>query len=174
MNILLSGPPASGKSTLIAKIVDFLKANNVKVGGIVTPEVRKNNIRVGFKVVDLMTLKEVIFAGINLKSNYRVGKYFVDISLFESISIPALENAEKESDIIVIDEIGRMELFSKKFEEVIKKIMNGAKPVLAVVHRNYLDEYKICGKVYWLERESWNEIYNEILSEIQEIFQLGW
>jgi nucleoside-triphosphatase len=173
MNILLSGPPASGKSTLIAKIVDFLKANNVKVGGIVTPEIRKDNIRVGFKVVDLMTLNEVIFAGINLKSNYRVGKYFVDISLFESISIPALENAEKESDIIVIDEIGRMELFSKKFKDAIKKIMNGTKPVLAVVHRNYLDEYKIYGEVYWLERENWKETYNEILSEIQEIFQLG-
>jgi len=171
MKILLSGPPTSGKSTLIAKAVEFIRANNVKVGGIVTPEIRKNDIRVGFKVVDLITLKERIFASIDIKSNYRVGKYFVDVNLFESIAIPALENAEKESDIIVIDEIGRMELFSKKFEETVKKILNGAKPVLAVVHRNYLEEYKTYGKVYWLEREEWNEIYNKILSEIQKTFQ---
>ena len=171
MKVLISGPPASGKSTLISKIVDFLKKNDIKVGGVITPEIRENGIRIGFKVVDLMTFKECVFASINYRSSYKVGKYFVDIVLFESIAINALENAEKESEIIVIDEVGKMELFSKRFEEMVKRIFNGHKPVLAVIHRNYLDEYRKYGKVYWLERERWNEIYNTILSEIQKIFQ---
>jgi len=91
--------------------------------------------------------------------------------LFESVAINALENAEKESEIIVIDEVGKMELLSRKFEEMVKRIFIGHKPVLAVIHRNYLDEYRKYGKVYWLEREKWNEIYNLILSDIQKIFQ---
>jgi len=109
---------------------------------------------------------------INYKSNYKVGKYFVDVDLFENIAIPALETAEIESDIVVIDEIGKMELFSKKFEETVKRILSGSKPVLAVVHRNYLEEYKKHGKVYWLERKKWVEVYNLVFSEIQKIFQL--
>jgi len=173
MRFLISGPPASGKSTLVSKLVDFLRKNDIKVGGIVTPEIRENGVRVGFKVVDLMTLKENIFASISYKTNYKVGKYFVDVDLFENIAIPALEKAEGGSDVIVIDEIGKMELFSKKFEETVKRILNGPKPVLAAIHRNYLEEYKRYGKVYWLEREKWVEVYNLIFSEIQKIFQLG-
>ena len=171
MKLLISGPPASGKSTLISKIVDFLRKNDIKVGGIITPEIREKGIRIGFKVVDLMTLKEIVFASVNYRSSYKVGKYFVDVGLFESIAINALEKAEKESEIIVIDEVGKMELFSKNFEEMVKRIFIGHKPVLAVIHRNYLDEYRGYGKVYWLEREKWSEIYNSIFSEIQKIFQ---
>jgi len=172
MRFLISGPPASGKSTLVSKVVDFLRKNDIKVGGIVTPEVRDKGRRIGFKVVDLMTLKESIFASINYKSNYRVGKYFVDVELFENIAIPALEKAEIESDIVVIDEIGRMELFSKNFEETVKRILSKSKPILAVIHRNYLEEYKRYGKTYWLEREKWDSVFKLILSEIQKIFQL--
>jgi len=171
MKLLISGPPASGKSTLISKMVDFLRKGGIKVGGIITPEIRENGIRMGFKVVNLMTLKESVFASINYESNYKVGRYFVDVELFESIAIDALEKAEKESEIIVIDEVGKMELFSKKFEEMVKRIFIGHKPVLAVIHRNYLNEYRKYGKVYWLERDKWNEIYNSISSEIQKIFQ---
>jgi len=172
MRFLISGPPTSGKSTLVSKLIDFLRKNDIKVGGIATPEIRESGLRVGFRVVDLMTLKENVFVSINYKSNYKVGKYFVDVDLFENIAIPALETAEIESDIVVIDEIGKMELFSKKFEETVKRILSGSKPVLAVVHRNYLEEYKKHGKVYWLERKKWVEVYNLVFSEIQKIFQL--
>jgi len=172
MRFFISGPPASGKSTLVSKVVDFLRKNDIKIGGIVTPEVRDNGRRIGFKVVDLMTLKESIFASINYKSNYRVGKYFVDVDLFENIAIPALEKAEAESDIVVIDEIGKMELFSKKFEETVKRVLNGSRPILAVVHRNYLEEYKKYGKIYWLEREKWDDVFKLIFSEVQKIFKL--
>lgn len=172
MRFFISGLPASGKSTLVSKVIDFLRKNDIRIGGIVTPEVRDRGRRIGFKVVDLMTLKESIFASINYKSNHRVGKYFVDVDLFENIAIPALEKAETESDIVVIDEIGKMELFSKKFEETVKRVLNGSKPILAVVHRNYLEEYKRYGKIYWLEREKWDDVFKLIFSEVQKIFKL--
>jgi nucleoside-triphosphatase len=169
MRFLVSGLPGSGKSTLILKLIDFLKEKNIKVGGIVSPEVRKENVRIGFKVVDLLTLKEKLFASVNYKTNYKVGKYCVDVKLFEEIAIPALEIAERECKVIAIDEIGKMELFSKKFEEKVKEILSSNKIVIAAVHRNYLNEYKKYGKVFWLEKERWNEIYNSIASELQKI-----
>jgi nucleoside-triphosphatase len=169
MRFLVSGLPGSGKSTLILKIIDFLKEKNIKVGGIISPEVRKENVRIGFKVVDLLTLKEKLFASVNYKTNYKVGKYCVDVKLFEEIAIPALEIAERECKVIAIDEIGKMELFSKKFGEKVEKILSSNKIVIAAVHRNYLNEYKKYGKLFWLERERWNEIYNSIASELQQI-----
>jgi nucleoside-triphosphatase len=169
MKFLISGPPASGKSTLVIKLIEFLKDKGIKVGGIISPEVREKRIRIGFKVVDLLNLKEKIFASIHYNTNYKVGKYFVDINIFEEIAIPALEAAEKECKVIVIDEIGKMELFSKKFEEKIREILSSDKIVIAVIHRNYLNEYKKYGKVIWLEREKWNDIYNSMLAELQKI-----
>jgi nucleoside-triphosphatase len=62
-----------------------------------------------------------------------------------------------------------MELFSKKFEEKIREILAGNKVVIAVVHRNYLNEYKKYGKAFWLEREKWKEIYDSIVVELQKV-----
>ena len=169
MRFLVSGLPGSGKSTLILRLIDFLKEKNIKVGGIISPEVRKENVRIGFKVVDLLTLKEKLFASVNYKTNYKVGKYCVDVKLFEEIAIPALEIAERECKVIAIDEIGKMELFSKKFEEKVKEILGSNKIVIAAVHRNYLNGYKKYGKLFWLERERWNEIYNSIIAELHKI-----
>jgi nucleoside-triphosphatase len=169
MKLLISGPPASGKSTLIIKLIDFLTKNNVKVGGIISPEVRKGGVRIGFKVVDLLTLKEKLFASVYYKTEYKVGKYYVDVGFFEEIAIPAFEIAERECKVIAIDEIGKMELFSKKFEEKIREVLTGNKVVIAVVHRNYLNEYKKYGKAFWLEREKWKEIYDSIVVELQKV-----
>jgi nucleoside-triphosphatase len=169
MKFLISGPPASGKSTLVLKLIEFLKNKGKKIGGIVSPEVRERGIRVGFKIVDLLSLKEKVFASINYKTKYKVGKYFVNVEYFEEIAIPALEMAEKECDVIVIDEIGKMELFSEKFEKKVECILKCDKIVVATVHRNYIEKYKNYGKVFWLERERWNEIYNLIASQIQQL-----
>jgi nucleoside-triphosphatase len=169
MKFLISGPPASGKSTLVVKLIEFLKEKDIKVGGIISPEVREGGIRIGFKVVDLLNLKEKVFASIYYNTNYRVGKYFVDVEIFEDVAIPALEVAEKECRVIVVDEIGKMELFSKRFEDKVKDILKSNKIVIAVVHRNYAEEYKKYGKLIWLERNKWNEIFTSIILDLQKI-----
>ncbi|MGQ9679191.1 MAG: nucleoside-triphosphatase [Candidatus Bathyarchaeia archaeon] len=60
----------------------------------------------------------------------------------ESIAIHALDYAENECDIVGIDEIGRMELFSKMFEQRGDKLLSGDRRILAVAHRNYIEKYK--------------------------------
>ena len=120
--ILLTGKPGIGKTTVIKKVLQML---GDKAIGFYTEDYRdpKTHRRKGFKVITYNG-KEGILADVDFESDYRVGKYGVDVKQFEKLAIPILEKALKEKDkIVVIDEIGKMEFFSEKFKNLIKQIM---------------------------------------------------
>ncbi len=120
--ILLTGKPGIGKTTVIRKVLQML---DDKAIGFYTEDYRdpKTHRRKGFKVITYNG-KEGILADVDFESDYRVGKYGVDVKQFEKLAIPILEKALKEKDkIVVIDEIGKMEFFSEKFKNLIKQIM---------------------------------------------------
>lgn len=101
-------------------------------GGFFTEEIRVMDRRMGFRIVT-MKGSDGILAHIECNSNYKVGKYRVDLDSFEKIAIPALEDAIRNKSIVVIDEIGTMELFSIKFRELVKKILNSDKTLLCTI-----------------------------------------
>ncbi|MEK6635542.1 MAG: NTPase [Planctomycetota bacterium] len=131
-HILLTGKPGVGKTTVIKKIVPLL---GVDAGGFYTEEIRVMDRRMGFRIVTLDG-KDGILAHVDCNSNYKVGKYRVDLDSFESVAIPTLEKAIKDKAIIVIDEIGKMELFSMKFKELVSNILDGEKTLLCVIKEN--------------------------------------
>ena len=131
-HILLTGKPGVGKTTVIKKIVPLL---GVDAGGFYTEEIRVMDRRMGFRIVTLDG-KDGILAHVDCNSNYKVGKYRVDLDSFEKVAIPALEKAVKDKSIIVIDEIGKMELFSMKFKELVSNILDGEKSLLSVIKEN--------------------------------------
>ncbi len=128
MNILLQGPPGIGKTTVIRRLSNFLK----NPAGFYTEEIRKAGKRVGFRVKSFEGEEEIL-AHVNYQSSYKVGKYKVNIEGFEKIAIPALEKGLKEGKVLVIDEIGKMETFSNKFKEKIRKILDAPFPVVATI-----------------------------------------
>ena len=131
-HILLTGKPGVGKTTVIKKSVPLL---GVDAGGFYTEEIRVMDRRMGFRIVTLDG-KDGILAHVDCNSNYKVGKYRVDLDSFESVAIPTLEKAIKDKAIIVIDEIGKMELFSMKFKELVSNILDGEKSLLCVIKEN--------------------------------------
>lgn len=118
-----------GKTTLIKEIVRHF---GEKAGGFYTEEVRKEDGRTGFKII---TLDGEIgtLASINVKSPYKIGKYKVDLEDFEKVALPAIENALLHSKIIIIDEIGPMELFSKRFKNLVLKALDSPNHVTATI-----------------------------------------
>lgn len=129
---MLTGKPGVSKTSVIKKIIPLL---GTSAGGFFTEEIRVMDRRMGFRIVTLDG-KEGIMAHVDCNSNYKVGKYRVDLDSFERIAIPALEKALKDKSIIVIDEIGKMELFSAKFRELVRNILDGKKPLLCVIKEN--------------------------------------
>jgi nucleoside-triphosphatase THEP1 len=133
INALLQAPPRTGKSTLIAKLYSMLESKGYKIGGIQTPEIREKNRRIGFWVLDINKGKKEILAHIDIRSNFKVSKYGVDINSFDELAVTAIDYAIKNCDIVVIDEIGKMELFSEKFQEVVIRGLNASKPVIGTI-----------------------------------------
>ena len=132
--LILTGAPGVGKTTVLTKIVDALKTKGVRVGGIVTREVRKSNVRVGFEILDLTDNKHGWLAHVNGQSGPQVGKYHVNLNDLDNIGAAAIMQALEKCDVIVIDEIGPMELFSQKFKQVVTQALESKKVMLMVVH----------------------------------------
>jgi nucleoside-triphosphatase len=116
------------------KTVNALKESGYKVGGIISREVREGGTRVGFEIVDLHSSKRGWLAHVNQKSGPRVGKYRVNIEDLTAIGAQAIMNAVENCDVIAIDEIGPMELFSEKFKEAVRKALESRRLVIAIIH----------------------------------------
>jgi len=128
-NILICGPPGVGKTTLIKKILENI---NLRAGGFYTEEIKENNRRVGFKIISLDN-QEGILAHISVKGMKRVGRYGVNIYDLENIGVKSLSQALRDDDLIIIDEIGKMEIFSDKFKEKVLDCLHSEKFVLATI-----------------------------------------
>jgi len=126
---LLTGRPGTGKTSIIKQAVAGMKS---KAGGFYTEEIRSQGVREGFRLVTLDG-RSAILAHIDIHSPYRVSKYGVDIDSLDRVGVSALHQAAEECDLVVIDEIGKMELFSANFREAVLHIIDSGKKVLGTI-----------------------------------------
>jgi nucleoside-triphosphatase len=132
MKLLLTGPPGIGKTTVIQTVLSGIK---ITAGGFYTHEIRRGRSRVGFSLKTLDG-KEGLLAHIDYRKGHWVGRYGVDIGLFEALALPALDRALREKELIVIDEIGRMELFSQAFQQMVMRVLDqDERHLLGVIHQ---------------------------------------
>ncbi len=132
--IVVTGAPGVGKTTVVIRVARALREKGVKVGGIVSREIRKNNVRTGFEFIDLATNGRNILASVT-GNGPKVGKYFVNLAGC-SFASKILINAVSHSDVIICDEIGPMELKSREFIDSVKSLLDVNKKVIVVVHQN--------------------------------------
>ena len=128
-NLLLTGPPGVGKTTLVLHALAGLPP---VASGFVTRELRQDGERVGFAVETLAGARAVL-AHSDLRSPHRVGRYRVDLAAFEAVALPAIDPALGGVRLIVVDEIGKMECFSTRFRELVVAALDSDRAVLATV-----------------------------------------
>ena len=127
-NILVTGPPRSGKSTLIEKVVQGISR---PATGFFTRELREKGRRVGFSITTLAG-KTGVLAHQDIKSRLRVGKYGVSLTDIDQIAVPSMLPSTPDQ-IVVVDEIGKMECFSRLFKETLLKVLSSANLVIGSV-----------------------------------------
>ena len=165
---LLSGSPGTGKTTIIKQAISTLRG---RAGGFYTEEIRLGGVRQGFMIVTLDGHR-VALAGVRIKSPYRVNKYGVDIEALKRVGVSAIREATRERDLVVIDEIGKMELFSPAFKEAVLEAINSGKRVLGTImfssHR-WADEIKRRHDVAVipLTRENQGQVLRQVLEWVK-------
>jgi nucleoside-triphosphatase len=123
-NLLITGMPGCGKTSLIKEI---LREFSIPAYGFFTEEIREGEKRVGFKIVTLSG-KIGILAKKGIDSNLRVSQYGVILKDLEEIGVKEIEKGLNGKNLIVIDEIGTMELFSERFKEVVSRALRSENP----------------------------------------------
>jgi len=130
----ITGRPGVGKTTVLLKVVEGLRAGGFKVGGMISREVRKSGSRIGFEILDIASGKKGWLAHIKQPVGPKIGKYRVNLNDLNSIGVKAILNALEKADVIAIDEVGPMELYSKEFVEAVKRVLESEKPLIGTVH----------------------------------------
>lgn len=143
MKILLEGRPGVGKTTVARRVADLIRSAGVVLGGFVTEELCEGRRRVGF-TVETLDGERAVLAHVDLAGPPRVGKYGVDLAAFERLALPTLARAD-EAEVLVIDELGKMELASAAFRAAVADLFGRPVRILATAQaarHPFTDELK--------------------------------
>ncbi|XP_053292245.1 cancer-related nucleoside-triphosphatase [Pleuronectes platessa] len=186
-HVFLTGPPGVGKTTLVQKACEALVSSGLGVEGFYTEEVREGGRRVGFDVVTvtgerghLSRIRDGAAASPG-RREYTVGQYVVDLPSFENLSLPLFRNVGAADGgsrkVFIIDEIGKMELFSQSFIRAVRQTLEsssctilGTIPIPKGKPLGLVEEVRSRGdvKVFAVSKENRNTILPDILAALQE------
>jgi nucleoside-triphosphatase len=130
--VLIEGRPAVGKTTVARRLGALLREAGAPLAGFVTEELREGGRRVGF-AIETFDGTHGVLAHVGLPGPPRVGKYGVDLAGFERVALPALASTP-EGCVVLIDELGKMELASKPFRAAVSELLERRVRLVATVH----------------------------------------
>ncbi len=169
-HILITGLPGVGKTTLIHTLVERLP--ELRPAGFYTEEIRDTHgIREGFRLVTLCG-RQLILSHIRHAGPYRVGRYGVDIEGFECL-LEELDLRDSLAPLIIIDEIGKMECFSRRFIDNVTLLLDGPKTLVATIARKgegFIKQVKQrpdC-RLVTITRENRDRLPDELVRELQK------
>ncbi len=135
VKIGITGLPGAGKTQTLLRIIQLLEEEGVKVGGMVTEPIVERQRRTGFQITDWITKEHEVFAHEGLKSRVRSGRYGINVAALEGLGTRALAEARDAADVIVIDEVGKMEVESEPFTQCVLETLDAKKSIIMTLHK---------------------------------------
>ena len=135
IKIGITGLPGAGKTHALRRVIEMLEQDNKIIGGMLTEPIYENDDRQGFKVLDWITKDEGVLAHVDIDSKIVVGKYGVDLDVLDKIGVAAINRATEEAELIIIDEVGKMEVESIRFIEAVRNALEINKPLILTLHK---------------------------------------
>jgi len=131
-NILLTGHPGVGKTTMLKGIIG--RYPHLAMSGFYTEEIREKGIRLGFKAV-AMDGSSAVFAHRNFQTGpeHRVGQYGVNPEVLETLVLAHLSPQRKVAHLVIVDEIAKMELLSMPIREGLLQALDSDCPLLGTI-----------------------------------------
>jgi len=177
--VFVTGRPGVGKTNVLLRAVGNLKNRGYEVGGMISREVREGGVRVGFEIMDFSTGQRGWLAHVNQPTGPQVSKYRVNLTDLNAIGVNSILNAVKNADIIIVDEIGPMELFSQAFREAVVQAIESRKPMLGTIHFRARDslidaiktreDAEILEVTYENRRHLHTQIVNKVIQFLQKL-----
>ena len=177
VKIGLTGVPGVGKTETLLKIIKRLEGKSITVGGMVTEPIMENGERAGFKILDWEAKKEGVLAHKKFDSEIDVNGYKVNLKDLEEIGVPSILNAIENCDLIIIDEVGKMEISSPKFVDAMRKVLDCDKCILMTLHKKsrnpLLQEIRRRDDVRIIEvtRIGKTVLYSQVAPEFERFFK---
>ena len=132
-HLLLAGRPGVGKTTVVRRTAERLAAAGLRVAGFYTQEVRdERDRRTGFRAVPLGDGPAAVIADVDIEGQPRVSRYGVDVGAVDRLAEEQLDPGD-DVNVVVVDEVGKMECLSERFVARMREVLDGPRPVLATV-----------------------------------------
>ncbi|WP_336246620.1 nucleoside-triphosphatase [Streptomyces cupreus] len=129
--ILLEGRPGMGKTTAMRRLAALLRTREAV--GFTTEEIREAGTRVGF-ALETLTGRRAVLAHTGFPGPTRVGRYGVDLSVMERLAAPSIQPTAAPGRLVLIDELGRMELACTPFRDAVQALFDSDADIVATVH----------------------------------------
>lgn len=137
--IFLTGRPGVGKTSVLLRVIKRLKNQGLRVGGMISQEARRGATRVGFRLIDITSGRSGWLAHIHEESGPSVGKYRVNLHDLQHIGVTAIQSAIETADVVIVDEVGPMELCSAAFKKTVIRALQSSKILIGVLHHRARD-----------------------------------
>lgn len=167
--LFLEGNMQIGKSTTILKSINSFIPNNL-VGGfmcqrLVADEETKAFCLTSFNEVESSIIEYKPHTPNVFLENIS-GKWVRNDEVFNTIGVDMLSNLSSKK-LIVLDEIGGVELFAEQFREKLYELLSKETPIIGVIKSN--NNKSVMKKSVKIDDE-YSDLYQQLCSDIENIY----
>lgn len=139
---IVTGSIGQGKTTFIQKIIENFQSKGIALGGIYSPRVMQGKTTVGYDIIDINTNERESFLRQDYTgNNLKIGRFNINLQGLQKGVKAIKKSSNNNIQIIIIDEVGVLELENKGWAKNIEEIIrNSQNHVLLVIRDSFVEK----------------------------------